>query len=29
MRLISYTSIDELRAVSDIEDMYEFLTREP
>ncbi|AKK05587.1 hypothetical protein CMUST_06255 [Corynebacterium mustelae] len=28
MRQISYTSIDELRAVSDIEDMYDYLTRE-
>lgn len=28
MRLVSYTSIDELKAVADIEDMYDFLTQE-
>lgn len=27
MKLVSYTSVDQLRAVSDIEDMYDFLTR--
>lgn len=28
MRSVSYTSIDELRAVSDLEDLYDFLTRD-
>lgn len=28
MKLVSYTSVDQLRAVSDIEDMYDYLTRE-
>ena len=27
MRSISYTAIDELRAVADIEEMYDFLTQ--
>lgn len=28
MKLVSYTSVDQLRAVSDIEDMYDHLTRQ-
>lgn len=29
LRLVSYTSLEQLRAVSDIEDMYEILTADP